>query len=523
MLGVLGISLLGMVLWQASEAPDIAGKWAGEVWGAVVLEAKEPGQYEGSYKDTDHSKSGTVHLKWSRVERRFNGTWAESDDRNGKISLRLVGDEIRGAWTTDKNLKTETGTPELADLLWKRTSDKQERPALSKIDADKANAETLTGSWTLAFVEKNGKKTHVGSTGTSTLNPITFAFDGAKFLITYPGQSEEVSGTYTLVVHHKSADLDLVVSRDTTGSQVGEGRTDKYLCQIEGDTLKLASYGLGYPDRPKSFQDEHMSIMWMQRLNPNDRKKGGAKEAEKRLLQIDLEEAKAKLAVAESRFERISKLNAARAVEDALLVKAKAQLDVANVQVERQKLRLEAFQQGGDTGLRERLLNLDVREAALKFTAAESEYGRMKRLRDVNAVSEEFVDNAKLTFDLAKTDLERANANLKSFILSMQRVSPNDVTKDGATEQAKLFAKVSGLVQKVHVDIGDHVKKGQLLAELFAPELDAEMQQHAKVYAPFDCIVVKRNAVKGMFVNAAGGNAEPLFVVVRLGGEPKKE
>jgi hypothetical protein len=46
---------------------------------------------------------------------------------------------------------------------------------------------------------------------------------------------------------------------------------------------------------------------------------------------------------------------------------------------------------------------------------------------------------------------------------------------------------------------------------------------HAKVYAPFDCVVVKRNAVAGMFVNVAGGKAEPLFVVVGLGGEPKKD
>lgn len=66
MLGTIGMTLLGMVLWQATEAPDIAGQWTGEDWGTVVLEAKQPGQYQGSFKDSDLAKSGTLQLKWSR-------------------------------------------------------------------------------------------------------------------------------------------------------------------------------------------------------------------------------------------------------------------------------------------------------------------------------------------------------------------------------------------------------------------------------------------------------------------------
>ncbi len=248
---------------------------------------------------------------------------------------------------------------------------KGREPFTSKVGAD--TKELLKGSWSLTFVERDGKKTSVGSTGTTTLNPLTIAFDGAKFHITYPGQSGEILGSYTLLAHQKTVDLDFLVCRDTISSPVGAGRTDKCLCQIEGDTLKLASYGLGYHLRPKSFQDTRTTVLWLQRVNPIDGK------------------------------------------------------------------------------------------------------------------------------------------------------------KDEASAQVNLVAKVSAYVQKVHVDVGDRVKKGQLLAELFAPELDAELQrhakvnEHAKVYAPFDCVVVKRNAVKGMFVNVAVGNAEPLFVVVRLGGEPKKE
>jgi hypothetical protein len=126
MIAAFGFSLLGMVLWQATAPPDIAGKWTGDEWGEVVLEGKQPGQYQGSYVDSGNARSGTVRLKWSRAERRFNGTWEKEDNRSGKISIRLVGDEIRGAWTTDTNSEKEPGTLRLADLLWTRTEDNNE-------------------------------------------------------------------------------------------------------------------------------------------------------------------------------------------------------------------------------------------------------------------------------------------------------------------------------------------------------------------------------------------------------------
>ncbi len=155
MLGILGMTLLGMVLWQATEPPDISGEWTGDEWGTVVLEAKGPGQYEGTFTDSVKGRSverddsivsggvatlggfghwmrgstnlrqgsgnsGTLHLKWSRPERRFNGTWRKGDDSGGKISLRLVDHEIRGAWTTRKNSQKESESARLADLFWKR-------------------------------------------------------------------------------------------------------------------------------------------------------------------------------------------------------------------------------------------------------------------------------------------------------------------------------------------------------------------------------------------------------------------
>lgn len=46
-----------------------------------------------------------------------------------------------------------------------------------------------------------------------------------------------------------------------------------------------------------------------------------------------------------------------------------------------------------------------------------------------------------------------------------------------AFEQTPVFAKIAGYVQTWNVDIGDHVKKGDTLAELFVPEMVEELKQ----------------------------------------------
>ena len=54
------------------------------------------------------------------------------------------------------------------------------------------------------------------------------------------------------------------------------------------------------------------------------------------------------------------------------------------------------------------------------------------------------------------------------------------VSQPGSTEAfeaASIFARASGYILKRHVDIGDHVKAGQLLAEITAPELDHQISQ----------------------------------------------
>jgi RND family efflux transporter MFP subunit len=46
-----------------------------------------------------------------------------------------------------------------------------------------------------------------------------------------------------------------------------------------------------------------------------------------------------------------------------------------------------------------------------------------------------------------------------------------------AFEAADIYARISGYIAKRHVDIGDHVKAGQVLAEISAPELDYQIAQ----------------------------------------------
>ena len=45
-------------------------------------------------------------------------------------------------------------------------------------------------------------------------------------------------------------------------------------------------------------------------------------------------------------------------------------------------------------------------------------------------------------------------------------------------EEANIYARTSGYVLKRYVDIGDHVKAGQLLAEITAPEVEAQVAQY---------------------------------------------
>ena len=179
---VLGLGLLGAFLWSA-DPPDISGKWTGDGWGRVTLEENAPGQYEGTYTDTFGEEGGALRLKWSRIERRFNGTWGEGEDRFGKISVRLVDGEVRGAWTTNKKSEINPGTPELADLLWVRGQDGKSRTRVT--------TNQLIGSWRMVLPKKDG-----------TIKPspekVVFTFDSWKMAIEYKHEDDNENFLYKL-------------------------------------------------------------------------------------------------------------------------------------------------------------------------------------------------------------------------------------------------------------------------------------------------------------------------------------
>ncbi len=58
-----------------------------------------------------------------------------------------------------------------------------------------------------------------------------------------------------------------------------------------------------------------------------------------------------------------------------------------------------------------------------------------------------------------------------------QRLQSNATLE--AFEEADLFAKISGYLSEVRVDIGDHVKAGQILAVIWVPETEQELAEAA--------------------------------------------
>ncbi len=132
MFTAIGSLVLAVLFSAMSVAPDIAGHWASEDWGDVELTQKRPGEFEGTFAigqqrvvrtplSVDRREFGTLNLKWSRFERRFNGTWQIDDSAKGRISLRLADGEIRGALTTSRGEKVHLGTPRLGDFQWTRS------------------------------------------------------------------------------------------------------------------------------------------------------------------------------------------------------------------------------------------------------------------------------------------------------------------------------------------------------------------------------------------------------------------
>jgi HlyD family secretion protein len=100
------------------------------------------------------------------------------------------------------------------------------------------------------------------------------------------------------------------------------------------------------------------------------------------------------------------------------------------------------------------------------------------------------------------------------------------VTQPGqieAYDQARLFAKIPAYVETYRVDIGDVVERGQLLAELSAPELDQELQQKKALVAQAGADVEQAQAVikvaQADAVSAQARLKEAMAAIARVDAE----
>jgi RND family efflux transporter MFP subunit len=91
--------------------------------------------------------------------------------------------------------------------------------------------------------------------------------------------------------------------------------------------------------------------------------------------------------------------------------------------------------------------------------------GILVRLRAETAVNRETAETAVIPVSIVKP----------------QRLAPKqDVTLPGNVQpyyNSPIYARTNGYVKRWHVDIGTHVKQGQLLADIETPEVDQQLQQ----------------------------------------------
>jgi RND family efflux transporter MFP subunit len=102
-----------------------------------------------------------------------------------------------------------------------------------------------------------------------------------------------------------------------------------------------------------------------------------------------------------------------------------------------------------------------------------------------------------------------------SVIVAPVEASPAvvPVTLPGTTAAfaaANIYARATGYIAKRNVDIGDHVKQGELLAELAVPELDDQISQNEATLEQLKAAVQKAEA-NAKLAEATWGRDKPLL------------
>ncbi len=90
-----------------------------------------------------------------------------------------------------------------------------------------------------------------------------------------------------------------------------------------------------------------------------------------------------------------------------------------------------------------------------------------------------------LTFTTTGCSENKAQANAdEAIVVRTQPVTPTDYAPAleysgvlATTSETKLSFKIGGIIAKVFVKEGDHIRKGQLLAALDLTEINAQVQQ----------------------------------------------
>src|SRR6266403_2093293 len=161
-----------------------------------------------------------------------------------------------------------------------------------------------------------------------------------------------------------------------------------------------------------------------------------------------------------------------------------------------------------------------------------------------------FVAERRLAASPAPVNSTKADSPPRVEVVRPRRVTVSQLLQTNATleafEEADLFAKLSGYLSDVRVDIGDHVKAGEVLAtaeiakadlgvaeanrDLAANQVDlaaATVEKiktllgYTQIVAPFDGVVARRQVNRGDLVQAATAtrttpSAGSLFTLQRI-------
>ncbi len=132
-------------------------------------------------------------------------------------------------------------------------------------------------------------------------------------------------------------------------------------------------------------------------------------------------------------------------------------------------------------------------------------------------------DLVKAAVDEGKTDLTVTVARVVKAPGVTNLVLAGNIQ---AVTEAPILARATGYLKKRYVDIGDHVKEGQLVAEIEAPELTQQLQQAQAAVEQANALLEQSNAsLQQGRANAqlAGTTAERYASLVKRGAVAKQD